>query len=62
MKKSVALAIIFLLLPAFSAGAASSLHRKHVTHHGVQKAHPSEAAPKAPPVTRLPVAPDTFRA
>lgn len=61
MKKSVALAIAFLLLPALSAGAANSLHRKHVVHHA-RKARPSEAAPVAPPVTRLPVPPDTFRA
>ena len=61
MRKSVVLAIVFLLLPAFSAGAASSLHRKHPVHRS-HKARPSEAAPKAPPVTRLPVAPDTFRA
>ena len=61
MKKSVVLAIVFLLLPVFSAGAANSLHRKHPVHRA-HKARPSEAAPKAPPVTRLPVAPDTFRA
>jgi hypothetical protein len=61
MTKPVVLAIIFLLLPVFSAGAASSLQRKHAAP---PKAHVSEPAPAsaAPPVTRLPVAPDTFRA
>jgi len=63
MKKSMILAIAFLLLPALSAGAASSLQRKHVAPTQHQKAKPAEPAPVAtPPVTRLPVAPDTFRA
>lgn len=63
MKKSVILGIVFLLLPAFSAGAASSLQRKHAAPTQ-QKAKPAaEPAPAAtPPVTRLPIAPDTFRA
>jgi hypothetical protein len=64
MKKPVILAIIFLLLPAFSAGAANSLQRKHSapTQHQ-QKGKAVEPAPAAtPPVTRLPIAPDTFRA
>jgi hypothetical protein len=62
MKKSMILAIAFLLLPAISAGAASSLQRKHVAPTQ-QKAKPAEPAPAAtPPVTRLPIAPDTFRA
>ena len=62
MKKSVILAIAFLLLPALSAGAASSLQRKHAAPTQ-QKAKSTEPAPVAtPPVTRLPIAPDTFRA
>ncbi len=62
MKTSMILAIVFLLLPAFSAGAANSLHRKHAAPVQ-QKAKPAEPAPVAtPPVTRLPIAPDTFRA
>jgi hypothetical protein len=60
--KPVTLAIIFLLLPAFSAGAASSLQRKHVAPGG-HKARVNEPVPApTPPVTRLPIAPDTFRA
>ena len=64
MKKSVILGIVFLLVPAFSAGAASSLQRKHHPAPATQqKAKPAEPAPVAtPPVTRLPIAPDTFRA
>lgn len=63
MKKSMILAIAFLLLPALSAGAASSLQRKHHAAPTQQKAKPAEPAPVAtPPVTRLPIAPDTFRA
>jgi curli biogenesis system outer membrane secretion channel CsgG len=59
MKKLTVLAIVFLLLPAFSAGAASTTHRKHMA----PKARASEPAPTpTPPVTRLPIAPDTFRA
>ena len=61
MTKSVVLAIIFLLLPVFSAGAASSLQRKHVAPPKARVSEPP-AVPAAPPVTRLPVAPDTFRA
>ena len=64
MTKSVTLAIVLLLLPAFSAGAANSLQRKHhVAPQAQQKAKPAVPAPAAtPPVTRLPIAPDTFRA
>ena len=64
MKKSMILAIAFLLLPALSAGAASSLQRKHHAAPATQqKAKPAEPAPVAtPPVTLLPIAPDTFRA
>ena len=62
MKKPLALAIVFLLLTAFSAGAANSLHHKHAAPTQ-QKGKPAEPAPAAtPPVTRLPIAPDTFRA
>jgi hypothetical protein len=62
MTKPVLLAIIILLLPAFSAGAASSLQRKHVVPPA-SKARVNEPAPApTPPVTRLPIAPDTFRA
>jgi curli biogenesis system outer membrane secretion channel CsgG len=61
MKKLTVLAIVFLLLPAFSAGAASATHRKHGAP--AAKARASEPAPApTPPVTRLPIAPDTFRA
>lgn len=61
MKKLTVLAIVFLLAPAFSADASGKHHRKHAT---ATKAHSSEPAstPSTPPVTRLPVAPDTFRA
>ncbi len=64
MKKSMILAIAFLLLPALSAGAANSLQRKHhAAPPTQQKAKPADPAPVAtPPVTRLPIAPDTFRA
>jgi len=62
MKKLTVLAVVFLLLPAFSAGAASTTHRKHVAPTA-PKARASEPAPAhTPPVTRLPIAPDTFRA
>jgi hypothetical protein len=63
MKKLSVLAILFLLAPAFSADASSKLHHKHAAAT-TQKARPteSEPAPSSPPVTRLPVAPDTFRA
>jgi hypothetical protein len=62
MKKPLVLAIVFLLLPAFSAGAANSFHRKHAapTQHKGKAAEPAPAP--NPPVTRLPIAPDTFRA
>jgi hypothetical protein len=62
MKKLTVLAIAFLLAPAFSADAAGNVHRKHAA--AAAKARPAEPAPtlSAPPVTRLPVAPDTFRA
>jgi hypothetical protein len=62
MKKLTILAIVFLLAPVFSADA-SSVHRKHAAASS-QKARPAEPAPApaAPPVTRLPIAPDTFRA
>jgi hypothetical protein len=61
--KQLAIAIVLLLLPAFAADAASSLHRKH-TAQPAQKARAVDpaAAPSSPPVTRLPIAPDTFRA
>jgi hypothetical protein len=63
MKKLSVLAILFLLAPAFSADASGKDHRKHAAPIG-QKAKPSEAepAPATPPVTRLPFAPDSFRA
>jgi hypothetical protein len=62
MKKLTVLAIVFLLAPAFSAVAASNVHRKHAAP--AAKAHATEPAQtqSTPPVTRLPVAPDTFRA
>jgi hypothetical protein len=62
MTKPVVLAIIFLLLPALSAGAASSLQRKHTVQPKATRVSEPPAVPAAPPVTRLPVAPDTFRA
>jgi hypothetical protein len=59
--KKLAMSIAFLLLLAITADAAGSL-RKHGRSHA-PKAHASEPAPApTPPVTRLPVAPDTFRA
>jgi hypothetical protein len=62
MKKLTVLAIVFLLAPAFSADASGKGHHKHAAPT-TQKAHPTDsAAPAGPPVTRLPVAPDTFRA
>jgi hypothetical protein len=61
MKKLTVLAIVFLLLPVFSAGAEGTTHRKHVAP--APKARASTPAPSpTPPVTRLPIAPDTFRA
>ena len=61
--KKLTLAIAFLLAPAFSADASGKVHHKHAAA-ATQKAHPAETAPapSGPPVTRLPVAPDTFRA
>jgi hypothetical protein len=61
--KQLTIAIVFLLLPAFAADAAGSLHRKHIAPPA-PKARATEpaAAPSPPPVTRLPIAPDTFRA
>ena len=63
MKKLTILAIAFLLAPAFSADASGKVHHKHAAATP-QKGRPAEAtpAPSGPPVTRLPVAPDTFRA
>lgn len=59
--KLTMLAILFLLLPAFTADAAHAFH--HRKHASGPKSHASEpAAAPTPPVTRLPVAPDTFRA
>jgi hypothetical protein len=60
MKKLTVLAILFLLAPAFSADASGKVHHKHAAATS-EKKHPAEPAPP-PPVTRLPVAPDTFRA
>jgi len=61
MKKLAILSIEFLLLQAITPDAADSV-RKHGRTHA-PKAHASEPAPApTPPVTRLPVAPDTFRA
>jgi hypothetical protein len=61
--KRLTIAIAFLLLPAFAADAAGSLHRKHAARPA-QKARAADPAPvpSPPPVTRLPIAPDTFRA
>jgi hypothetical protein len=61
--KQLTIAIAFLLLPAFAADAANSVHRKHAAP-AAQKARNADPAPvpSAPPVTRLPIAPDTFRA
>jgi hypothetical protein len=62
MKKLAALSIAFLLLPAIAADAAGS-GRKHGGGTHPPKAHASEPAPApTPPITRLPIAPDTFRA
>jgi hypothetical protein len=63
MKKLTVLAILFLLAPAFSADASGKGHHKHSAATS-QKSRPaeSEPTPSGPPVTRLPVAPDTFRA
>ncbi|MBV8925713.1 MAG: hypothetical protein JOZ74_10145 [Bradyrhizobium sp.] len=63
MKKLVVLAITLLLAPAFSADASSARHRRHAGA-AAPKTRPALPLPAAatPPVTRLPVAPDTFRA
>jgi curli biogenesis system outer membrane secretion channel CsgG len=58
--KKLTVAIVFLLLPAFSAGAANVTHRKHVSPAAPKASEPAPAP--TPPVTRLPIAPDTFRA
>jgi hypothetical protein len=60
--KHLILAIAFLLAPAFAADAAGVHHK-----HAGQPPHKSRAAeptpvPSPPPITRLPIAPDTFRA
>jgi hypothetical protein len=62
MKKLV-VAIAFLLVPAFVADAASAQHHKRVAQPA-KKSRTGEPAPvpSPPPVTRLPIAPDTFRA
>ena len=61
--KQLTIAIAFLLLPVFGADAAGALLRKPLAQP-VQKARSADpaAVPSSPPVTRLPVAPDTFRA
>jgi hypothetical protein len=76
MNKFAVLAMV-LLLPAFAANAAGrhdkqaalKYHKRPVTsehrhgHSAAEKARRDDKqAPAAPPVTRLPVAPDTFRA
>ena len=76
MKKFAVLAMV-LLVPAFAANAAGrhdkqaalKYHKRPVTsehRHGTSAAERArrdeKEAPAAPPVTRLPVAPDTFRA
>jgi hypothetical protein len=61
--KQLTIAIAFLLLPAFGADAAKAIHRKHTAPGGALKARVNEPVPApTPPVTRLPIAPDTFRA
>ena len=78
MNKFAILAMAFLLVPTFTANAASARPEKHaaIKYHkrpvgGERKHEPAAAekprqdeneAPAAPPVTRLPVSPDTFRA
>ena len=50
MKKLTVLAIVFLLLPAFSAGAASTTHRKHVAAKGAGRANrPRRRRPRDAP-------------
>jgi len=58
MKKLTVLAMVFLLAPAFSADASSKHHHRHARAHSSEPA----SSPSGPPVTRLPVAPDAFRA
>ena len=62
--KQLTIAIAFLLVPAFTADAASVLHRKHAAARSQHRSRAAEPAPvpSPPPVTRLPVPPDTFRA
>jgi hypothetical protein len=61
--KKLAIAMVLVLVPAFSAGATSHRH-KHQAAGPADKVRPFQPAPAEPgaPVTRLPVAPDTFRA
>jgi hypothetical protein len=61
--KQLTIAIAFLLLPVFAADAAGSLHRRHAAQPA-QKARSADPVlvPSPPPVTRLPIPPDTFRA
>jgi hypothetical protein len=61
--KHLILAIAFLLAPAFAADAAGPLQHKRAPQP-VQKSRAGEPVPvpSPPPVTRLPIAPDTFRA
>jgi hypothetical protein len=75
MKKFAVLAMM-LLVPAFAANAAGRHHEAALKYHkrpvGNEHLHEGAAAdksrqdeqqpPVAPPVTRLPVPPDTFRA
>jgi hypothetical protein len=60
MKKLTVLAIVFLMAPVFSADAASRRHAAPVAKK--ERSEPAQSPFTAPPVTRLPVAPDTFRA
>lgn len=76
MTKFAVLAMV-LLVPAFAANAAGTHHGKQAAlkyhkrpvtserNHGstaADRAKDGQEAPAAPPVTRLPVPPDTFRA
>ena len=77
MNKIAVLALV-LLVPAFAANAASTHHekqaalkyhkrpvtseRKHGSTAAAKPRQDGEEIPPAPPVTRLPVSPDTFRA
>jgi hypothetical protein len=62
--KQLTIAIAFLLAPAFTADAASALHPKRAAPATAPKARAADPAPvpSQPPVTRLPIPPDTFRA